>query len=220
VKQAALGFRAHSGWAAMVALWVEKGSPRVLGRQRVHLVETFTYRCRQPYHTAEKLPLSEAREFVVRVEAEAQRLAHSAIHAVQADLEKQGIQLTRCGLLLASARTLPSFEKILASHALIHTADGELFRDALSSAAKRCGLETAGIKEKELLDCAKQALRVQPAVLLRRVTDLGKPFGSPWSQDEKFSTLAAWLALVSRSSRMSDPKNPTRSRLARRDVLS
>jgi len=37
---------------------------------------------------------------------------------------------------------------------------------------------------------------VQPAVLLRRITELGKPFGSPWSQDEKFATLAAWLALA------------------------
>jgi hypothetical protein len=192
-----VGFRAHSGWAAMVTVRVEKGAPHVLARERVQLVETFTYRFRQPYHTAEKLPLSEAREFVVRVQAEAQRLAHSAIHAVQADLEKQGIQLTRCGLLLASGRTLPSLEKILASHALIHTADGELFRDALSSAAKRCRLESTGIKEKELLDCAKQALRVLPAALLRRVTELGKPFGSPWSQDEKFATLAAWLALIS-----------------------
>jgi hypothetical protein len=30
---------------------------------------------------------------------------------------------------------------------------------------------------------------------MRRVTELGRPFGSPWSQNEKFATLAAWLAL-------------------------
>jgi hypothetical protein len=195
VKQAALGFRTHSGWAAMVAVCVEKGAPRVVARERVQLVETFTYRFRQPYHTAEQLPLSKAREFVARVEAEADRLAYRAIHKLQSDLEKQDVQLTRFGLLLASGKTLPSFEKILASHALIHTADGELFRDALSRAGKRCGLETLGIKEKELLESAKQSLRIQPAALLRRLTELGKPFGSPWSQDEKFATLAAWLAL-------------------------
>ncbi len=202
MKQAALGFRVHSGWSALVAVCIEQGKPRVLARERVHLVETFTYRFRQPYHTAEKLPLEEAREFVARVKAEADRLAYRAIHALQSDLEKQGVTLTRCGLLLASGRPLPNFENILASHALIHTADGELFRDALSSAAKRCGLETVGIKEKELLDCAKQALRVQPATLLRRLAELGKPFGSPWSQDEKFATLAAWLALQGASKRL------------------
>jgi hypothetical protein len=211
VKQAALGFRAHSGWSALVAVRVEKGAPRIFARERVQLVETFTYRFRQPYHTAKKLPLGEAREFVERVEAEARRLAYRAIHGLQSNLEEQGIQLVRCGLLLASGRTLPSFEKILASHALIHTADGELFREALSSAGKRCGTEIVGIKEKELLDCARQTLRVQPAVLLRRLTELGKPFGSPWSQDEKFATLAAWLALASRSR---DSKAPQRKQRA------
>ncbi len=198
MKQAAVGLRVHSGWAAMVAVCVEKGAPRLLGRERVTLVETFSYRFRQPYHTAEKMKLEEAREFVARVEAEAGRLAQQAIHGLQSNLQKQGITLKRCGLLLASGRDLPEFERILASHALIHTADGELFREALSGAAKRCGIETMGIKEKELLDQARQTLRAQPAVLLRRVTELGKPLGSPWSQDEKFATLAAWLALRTR----------------------
>jgi len=179
----------------MVAVCVEKGGPRVLARDRVHLVEEFSYRFRQPYHTAERMKLEEAREFVKRVEGESERLAHRAISAVQSDLPKQGIQLTRCGLLLASGRTLPEFEKVLASHALIHTADGELFREALLRAAKRCALETVSIKEKELLNQARQTLRAQPTALQRRVTELGKPFGSPWSQEEKFATLAAWLAL-------------------------
>lgn len=195
MKRAAVGFRVHSGWAAMVAVCVEKGAARVLARERVHLVETFTYRFRQPYHTAERLPLAEAREFVAGVQKESQELGYRAICVLQAELKKQGIELTRCALLMASGRTLPSFENILASHALIHTADGELFREALLCAAKRCGVETAGIKERELLERAKQTLRVQPAMLLRRVTELGKPFGAPWSQDEKFGTLAAWLAL-------------------------
>ena len=59
MKQATVGFRTHSGWAAMVAVSVEKGAPHVLARERVHLVETFTYRFRQPYHTAAKLPIDE-----------------------------------------------------------------------------------------------------------------------------------------------------------------
>src|SRR5712692_3923950 len=137
MKQAAVGFRVHSGWAAMVAVSVEKGAPVILARQRVHLVETFTYEFRQPYHTAEKMLLVQARDFIERVRNEARRLAHRAIHGLQKDLQKQGVNPTRCGLLLASGRPLPSLEKILASHALIHTADGELFREALLHARDR-----------------------------------------------------------------------------------
>lgn len=199
-KQAAVGFRAHSGWTALVAVRVEKGAPSVLARQRVHLIETFTYEFRQPYHTAEKMPLDKARDFISRVQTEARRLAHRAIHDIQADLRKQGFELSRSGLLLASARPLPGLDRILASHALIHTADGELFREALLHASDRCGLEAMCIKERELLDRAGQAFRFKPADLMRRVTELGRPFGSPWSRDEKFAALAAWLALASKSS--------------------
>ena len=201
MKKAAVGFRVHSGWAAMAAVCVEKGAPRVVARARVQLVEAFTYRFRQPYHTAEKLPPDPAHEFVAGVEKESQKLASRAIRGLQAELQKQGMELTRCALLMASGRTLPSFEKILASHALIHTADGELFREALLSAAKRCGIETVKIKEKELLENGRRALRMQPASLLCRLAELGRPFGSPWSQDEKFATLAAWVALRASSRR-------------------
>jgi len=196
MKQAAAGFRVHSGWAAMVAVCAEKGAPRVVARERVHLVETFTYRFRQPYHTAKKMQLDEAREFVAGVEKESQKLAYRAIQVLRAELQEQGIELTLCGLLMASGKALPSFENILASHALIHTADGELFRESLLCAAKRSGIATAGIKERQLFERAKQTLRTRPAVLLRRVTELAKPLGPPWSQDEKFATLAAWLALT------------------------
>jgi hypothetical protein len=202
MKQAAIGFRVHSGWAAVVAVCLDKGAPVVLARQRIHLVDTFTYEFRQPYHTAEKMLLGQAREFVARMKAEARRLAHRAIGELESRTEEQGVKLTRCGLLLASGRPLPVLEKILASHALIHTADGELFREALLDASARCGLKEFTIKDKELLARTGQVFRAKPNELMRRVTELGRSFGAPWSQDEKFATLAAWLALVSKSARI------------------
>jgi len=202
-KQAAVGFRVHSGWAAAVAVCVEKGAPVVLARQRVHLVDTFTYEFRQPYHTAEKMLDGQALEFISRMRAEARRLAYRAIRELASRTQEQGVKLTRCGLLLASGRALPGLEKILASHALIHTADGELFREALLHASARCGLRDFRIKDKEVLDRARQVLRLKSTELMGRVTELGRPFGSPWSQDEKFATLAAWLALAAPLKEMS-----------------
>src|SRR5260370_5868438 len=130
-KEAAVGFGVHSGWAAVVAVCVDRGAPVVLVRQRVHLVETFTYEFRQPYHTAEKLLDGQAREFISRVQAEARRLAYGAIRELASRTQEQGVKLTRCGLLLASGRPLPALEKILASHTLFHTAAGGLFRDSI-----------------------------------------------------------------------------------------
>lgn len=195
MKSAAVGFRAHSGWTALVAVSLEKSEPFVLSRQRVHLVETFNYSFRQPYHTAEKIPLSEGRKFISQVSAEARRLSSRAIRELQAKLGEANYRVTHCGLLRSSSRALPNLEKILAAHTLIHTADGELFREALSFASRKCGLKEFRVKEKDLLGCGAQSLRLSEGVLLRRLTALGRGLGPPWSQDEKLAALAAWLAL-------------------------
>jgi len=178
---------------------LEKGKAVMLARQGVRLVETFTYKFRQPYHTAERMLIGQAHQFITRMQGEARRLAYHAIRELASRTQEQGVKLTRCGLLLASGRPLPALEKIVASHALIHTADGELFREALLHASARCGLVDFRIREKELLDRAENVLRLKSAALLRRVTELGRPFGSPWSQDEKFAALAGWIALASAS---------------------
>src|ERR1700735_3148621 len=124
MKHAALGFRVHSGWTALVALSLEDGLPRVLLRQRPHLVKTFTYEFRQPYHSAEKSPPAEAHGIISRARTDARHLAYQALHSVQTTLQEQDYELKRCGLLLASGRPLPALPQILSSHALIHTADG------------------------------------------------------------------------------------------------
>jgi len=196
MRQAAVGFRAHSGWTALVAISLEEGSPLVVLRQRPHLVKTFTYEFRQPYHSAEKRPPAEGRSFILHVRSEARRLAYQAIHSVQTSLRRQDYELKHCGLLLASGRPLPALPQILASHALIHSADGELFREALLHASRRCGFEIFTAKESELLARASCALHLQPDELVRRVANLGSALGPPWSQDEKCAALVAWLSLL------------------------
>ena len=64
MKPAALGFRVHSGWTSLIAVALEKNQPIILARQRPHLVATFSYTFRQPYHTAEKMNLAEAQTFL------------------------------------------------------------------------------------------------------------------------------------------------------------
>ncbi|HMG87804.1 MAG TPA: hypothetical protein VK574_18865 [Terracidiphilus sp.] len=201
MNQAALGFRAHSGWTSLVAIALEDGSPMVLLRQRPQLVKTFTYEFRQPYHTAEKVPRSEARGVISHIQAEARGLAHQAIRSVQKRLLMEGYELQCGGLLLASGRPLPSLPQILASHALIHTADGELFRNVLLHACRRCGIEIFTAKESELMGEAGEELGLEPEEMKRRLADLGVGLGPPWTQDEKLASLIAWTSLAKRRSR-------------------
>ena len=179
---------------------MEDGFPRVVLRERPHLVKTFTYEFRQPYHTAEKKPsFQEARAFIAGVRTEARGLAYRMVHTARVNLEKQDYELERCALIAASGRPLPDLERILASHALIHTADGELFREALLHACAKDGLATYTIKENELIERARRALDMTAPELAARIADAGRPFGSPWAQDEKFAALVACLSLLESS---------------------
>jgi hypothetical protein len=195
VQRASIGFRVHSGWAAAITVAGTVASPLVVDRRRVQLVERFTYTFRQPYHTAERMPLRDAAEFIQRVERQARNLARSGIDAMQRQLARAEYEVVGCGLLLSSGRELPALAQILASHALIHAADGQLFRNAISEACARCNVPITAIKEKDLFDVAAQFLRLEPTALKRYLTELGKLLGPPWSQDEKLAAVAAWLSL-------------------------
>jgi len=85
---------------------------------------------------------------------------------------------------------------ILASHALIHAAEGEFFRSAVLQACSDNRLPVAGVKEKELLIRCWDELDIPRKDLEDHLAHMGRSIGSPWRQDEKFATLAAWLALA------------------------
>jgi hypothetical protein len=193
-SEAALGFRSHSGWACLVAVAGRPSSPAVVVRRRVELSRRTP---RQPFHAAENRPFPAAEELVRRSTEEAFGLAERAVREAVEELRTAGHEPVAGGLLLASGRPLPDLREILASHALIHAAEGELFRDALRQASRRCGLRVAELKDKDLESQASRALRRTPAELQGRVAEWGKAVGSPWTQDEKRAALAAWMALAS-----------------------
>jgi hypothetical protein len=196
VQTAAVGFRVHSGWAAAVVVCGPPDEPFVADRRKIQLVLEFSYAYRQPYHTAKEMERKDATKFIARVQSEAKRLAQSSLHTLEKELAARDCKIVRSALLLASGRTLPELDRILASHALIHTADGELFRDSLGAACALCDLPMEGIREKELFATASKELGVDMAALQRRLTAFGKGLGPPWSQDEKFAALSAWLTLA------------------------
>src|SRR5882724_4616296 len=115
----ALGFRVHSGWAVMIAL----AGDEVLERCRIELMESGLPV--QPYHAAERLPFAGAERLIRRSAEVSRRMA-------RASLERPWAHRVRVACVLdSSARELPELKAVLGSHALIHTAEGELYREAL-----------------------------------------------------------------------------------------
>jgi hypothetical protein len=112
------------------------------------------------------------------------------------ELRERGHEVVGCGILLSSGRAATTLAATLASHALIHTAEGELFRDALTHASEHCELRVTGVRERELFARGAAELRVPVDELRRQVTEMGRPIGPPWRQDQKHAALVAWLALA------------------------
>jgi hypothetical protein len=195
-NNAALGFRTHSGWAAAVALGGSPRSPEVIDRRRIALIEPGSQGGVQPYHVARTMDLPKAEEFIQAVIAAIERSALAAVREFAEAINVKGHVVTCCGIVLASGRALPSLGTTLRSHAMVHTAEGELYRSAIARAAKNLHWQCLRVPERDLYKLAAKHLRIPEPKLKIRITEMGRALGSPWSADEKCATLIAWLALV------------------------
>jgi hypothetical protein len=193
---AALGFRVHSGWAAMVAVTGAFPSLTILERRRIEIADPKLAGSKQPYHAAERLKLPEAEKLLARCTESSQCLAHESVNGGLRELAARGHQVVACGIPVGSGRPLTTLAATLASHALIHTAEGELFRNIIARSCEESGVAVMRIKEKELLARAASEFGVSPDKLQPTLTELGRAVGPPWTQDEKYATLVACLALA------------------------
>ena len=192
---AAMGVAPHSGWAAVVALGRTPASLRVLARSRVALIEAGFPESKQPYHVVEKLQVEEAARRLELYRVQAERMSHSALHQLNIDLAGLGYRAEAAGILDSSGRKGGSLVSILSSHALIHSADGDHFRNALAAAARRMGLAVHRVPARDLAVQAETGLQRPRGELAIAVMQLGKQAGPPWGADQKQAALLAWLLL-------------------------
>jgi hypothetical protein len=196
MKPAAIGIRSHSGWGAVVAVSNSAGSVEVIDRRRVAITVPGTTGANQPYHLAEHLGLPEAEKFLANCRAASARLALSAIGELVGELRDRKYRVVGSVVLLASGRPLPALSGILASHALIHAAEGEFFRRAFWKACEGLDLAVTGFRERDLDQCTQTAFGNAGGRMQQQVSALGRSLGPPWTQDQKMATLAALVLLA------------------------
>jgi len=193
---AALGLRAHSGWAALVALGRVGSELRLIERRRVELIDSGDeYWAKQPYHAADGLDRGAAHDVVQRGIASARRVALRQLKRVTDQLAALGHRTCACGVIVGGGMPGWSVDEILAVHFRMHKAEGELFCAALLHAAEACDLEAIAIPEKQLRERARAELHSTGAAIDAAIAALGKSVGPPWAKDQKTAMLAAWIAL-------------------------
>lgn len=188
-----LGVSDHSGWAVVVAVGGDRRAVEVIDRRRVELCDPALPR--QAYHAAEHLSLDEASTVVAAVVRSAKTAAAAALSALVGELTGASHDVTALAVAEGTAPVPDDLARILASHALLHAAEGKLFRDALVSGAASVGIEVVRFAKRTLAAEAADALGRDADQLVALVAALGRPIGPPWRQDHKIAALAGWLAL-------------------------
>lgn len=192
MKRAAFGIRMHSGWGILVAV---SDVIEVIDRRRIVVTNDDGPRGNQPFHHAEQLGLAEAEKYLSHYRAESERLGHAAIKVAAEELKASGYGIAAASILLASGKPLPPLPQILASHPLIHTAEGDLFREVVKSACESLKIPTKGYRERDLEEIAKAALGTSTQTTMRKLALAGKRLGPPWTTDHKAAALSACVAL-------------------------
>jgi hypothetical protein len=187
---AALGVQMHSGWGVLVGISINP--LEILIRRRIIAADPGSPGSIQPFHFAAGLAPAAQEEHIARCAEASSRLAAEDI--------AQAMREVRChvvagAVLFASGRTLPSLGEILAAHPLIHTAEGEFFRQAAVKALAQLQIPVTAIREKDLEQRAIAVLGKEAVPLRDRIYGMGSVLGPPWTRDHKTAALAAALLL-------------------------
>jgi len=207
MKRVGVGFREHTGWAAMVALGGGVSAPVVVARSRYELCDDELPRA--VYHAARPLDPENAEKLVRSVVESARTTAEWQLRRTVAELDAAGYRVV--GTAVGAPRSVPDdLGEILGSHALVHTAEGQLFREAIAEASESLGLPVVRFAQQELFEEAAGHIGTSDASLKAQLTGLGRALGPPWQRDQKEAAAAAWLALaLAGRSQAAEPARPT-----------
>jgi hypothetical protein len=188
VIEAVVGLFAKTGSAVAVTLVDALGAASLADRRNLTLFDGDE---RFVFHAAQLLEPANAPKFVRRCTTEVNRRARGEVDALLDDLRRANVQVTR-GAIVAPDKpfTSPGLARILASHSLLHTAEGDLYRSAVIDAFDRRGVEVEPIARHDLAARAASAIG-RPAARDTLVTALGRSAGPPWRKEHKDATFAA-----------------------------
>jgi hypothetical protein len=188
----------HSGWGVLVSVTANGNALEVLERRRIVVTDPKSPGANQPYHYAANLEFPESEKFIANSATVSERLAQAAAEEVVRELSARHYRIAGAAVLLASGRPLPLLPKILASHPLIHTAEGEFFRHAVTSACETLGIPVTATRERDLTEQANAALGNASRQILSCISGMGSSLGPPWTADHKSAALAASMILHSK----------------------
>jgi len=195
-RAAAVGCRAHTGWAALVVVAGGVARPEVVFRGRAELGDPAGRVRKNAYHAARTLEPAAAAALVEAAERIATEQAAAAFERTLREATDEGAVVRSCAVVVGTFAGEARLETILASHARVHAAEGRLYQGALLQGAESHGLDTIAIPQRSIWEQGEAALGVSRDELRNWIDQLRREVGPPWAQDQKLAALAAWIALA------------------------
>jgi len=170
---AAIGLVPHTGWAWLVRVAGTRARPAVVERARVVACEVEDG---QLYHLAAE----RTRDREAFVDTRRARAVERAIAALR---EHVGEATAAC--IVGNVAALPPLATIVASHPLIHSAEGELWRAIFAEAAAALGLAVTRADANSVRSKSNAAFLAEGK----------RTLGAPWTREVQDAALAARAVL-------------------------
>ena len=199
MSEYSIGIEDHYAWANLVCVAVSGPNEVLLDKRRVDLLDPSLPA--SPYHRDTlRMPADEAEQLVRAVRASASAHAESALSALIADLTP--VTCHAIAIRVPPLSHLPtSVAEAHADSRVLNRADGMIYHQALTDAARQLGLNVVQFEKSTVLAQAAQARGATTGELEQRLKDLGKALGPPWQKGHVIACAGAILAGTSASPR-------------------
>jgi len=198
---AVLGVADHNGWAVCVTVAASRGVPVVVDRRRVELVEPGIPS--QPYHHETlRMPPAEGERLVARVRESVLRTTFERLKELRDELQPP------YSIVAMTLRVPPlSFVPVTVADAhqsynVTCRADGMMYHDALSIAARRLKIDVQLHDRGEEVARAAGRLDVSVEDLEQFLQRSGEAVGRPWQKEHRLAAAAA-IGVLSARTRLS-----------------
>jgi hypothetical protein len=170
--------------------------PEVVLRGRAELGDPRGRVRRNVYHAARALEPAAAADLVEAAERIAAERAADALGRALREATDEGAVVRSCAVVVGTFAGDARLETILASHALVHAAEGRLYQGALLQAAESRRLDTIEVPKRSIWEQGEASLGIARDELRQWLDQLRREVGPPWAEDQKLAALAGWIALA------------------------
>ena len=200
--RAAVGISSHMGWVTAVTVVRSGGLINVVRTERIETGDHNDREAIEPYHVAagfrglERVPPPPDPQAVIQRGIEKQqRHTLGNFRRLIEEMGGLGFEIADAAILAGRGKLASSLEKVLASHAQIHIAEGNAVRQAVDGAFKQLDVRVDWLDHKSLFDKANEVLAFEEDELTAKLKSLKPEIASPWRKEERHSAIAAWVSL-------------------------